>query len=406
MKRFLCSLSLAWPLLMGCTERLMPANLGVQQQAAQTARLRLVCVLQSPLADVENVLLKKLSLVRFELRAEGGSLKTEQISFDDTHKASAELNQTLQQVPSGALELKISLLDAAGQALQEPLVQKLRTVAETESVVRIALYGAQAQVLEVVNPSSLQQLNTLWQEDLRLRQELQTLGGQQSTLLLQARTLLKSQAPEDRIQLEQLRNELETLSRRTEPLQTRLKQIEAEMKALEAQTTARDMVQLVRLLQRSESLRREVGALLERRTELLGQSRVFLNQGQSAQENLNQAQTELQTVSETLASRQQALEDTVMQLEKLQVQVTAARAETLSKAEVQNRLDLLKSAIEQLQTHETELKQLIAALVEKTDLRNVTRREGYELELKTLQTRLAELLAQRETLQKRLDSAT
>ena len=386
-------------LLTACTERVLPAR--VTAQATQTARLRLVFALQSP--GVENVLLKPLSLLRVELRTEGGSLKTEQIMLDDARKASAELTQTLQQVPVGALELKISLLDAAGQSLQEPLLQKLRTVAEVESVVQIALYGSQAEVLAA---SPLQQLNSLWQEDLRLRKVLQDVAGQQNTLLLRARTLLKSQAPEDRIQLEQVRTDIDALNRQVTPAQERLKQIEVEMKALEAQSTARDMVQLIRLLQQAESLRREVDALLERRTQLLAQSRVSLARGVAAQESLNQAQTELQTVSETLVGRQQALEDTVKQLEKLQVQVTAARADTLSKTEVQNRLDLLKPAIEQLQTHETELKQQIAALVEKTDLRNVTRREGYELELKTLQARLAELRIQRDALQKRLDSAT
>ena len=401
--KYLISALILGSLLTACTERVLPARVAAQQQTAQTARLRLVFALQSPLQGVENVLLKPLSLLRLELRAEGGSLKTEQITLDDTRKASAELTQTLQQVPTGALELKISLLDAAGQSLQEPLLQKLRTVAELETVVQIALYGSQAEVLAA---SPLQQLNSLWQEDLRLRKGLQDVASQQNTLLLRARTFLKSQAPEDRIQLEQVRTEIDALNRQVIPAQERLKQVEAEMKALEAQSTARDMVQLILLLQQAESLRREVDALLERRTQLLAQSRVSLARGAAAQESLIQAQTELQTVSETLGSRQQALEDTVKQLEKLQVQVTAARAETLSKAEVQNRLDLLKSAIEQLQTHETELKQLIAGLVEKTDLRNVTRREGYELELKTLQARLTELLAQREELQKRLDSAT
>jgi len=384
----------------------LPGAIGTNQQSAQTASLKIVFLFQDPQSTSETpgAFLSTLHTLRFEIRQNNSSLKSDELSLSDSDKQAAELSRKLEKIPVGQIELKLSFLDKEGKELQPTLVQTLKTLSNAESSLKIALYGTAPQVLETVDPSPVVALSSLWKEQLSLQTELQGLYQQQSTLLLQARTLLKSQAPEDRIQLEQVRNELNTLTQQIEPKETRISAIESELKGLEAQSTAKDMVQLLLLLQQATTLRKDIDILLQRRATLFSQSKVYLGQGNSAQELLSQAQTELQTVNDSLNVKQRELETVVANLEKLQVQVVASSASSLSKEQLQSELELLAPAIQQLETHEQELKQQIAGLIEKTDLRNTQRREGYEAELKELQARLADLRSQRDALQKRLDA--
>ncbi|PIQ24197.1 hypothetical protein COW36_10270 [bacterium (Candidatus Blackallbacteria) CG17_big_fil_post_rev_8_21_14_2_50_48_46] len=407
MKRILVALSLCLVAgLPACTERQLPGAIGTNQQSAQTASLKIVFLFQDPQSTSETpgAFLSTLHTLRFEIRQNNSSLKSDELSLSDSDKQAAELSRKLEKIPVGQIELKLSFLDKEGKELQPTLVQTLKTLSNAESSLKIALYGTAPQVLETVDPSPVVALSSLWKEQLSLQTELQGLYQQQSTLLLQARTLLKSQAPEDRIQLEQVRNELNTLTQQIEPKETRISAIESELKGLEAQSTAKDMVQLLLLLQQATTLRKDIDILLQRRATLFSQSKVYLGQGNSAQELLSQAQTELQTVNDSLNVKQRELETVVANLEKLQVQVVASSASSLSKEQLQSELELLAPAIQQLETHEQELKQQIAGLIEKTDLRNTQRREGYEAELKELQARLADLRSQRDALQKRLDA--
>lgn len=407
MKRLLLVLSVQlFAALTACTERLLPTNVGQSQQAEQTATLQLTFLLQAPSAtpDTPEPLLQKLQSLLIELRQGSKLIKSERLSLDASNKQAAEINRTWQQMPVGALELRIHLRDGQDQDVQAPLVQNLKTLSQSETRLQIALYGAAARFLS--NDSPVQQLKQLWQEELSLQREVQLLSQQQASLLTQARLLLKSSAPEDRIQLEQLRTELNTLAQQLEPKQSRIQAIETALQELEAQSMAKDMVQLLRLLQQATSLRQEVENLLQRRGQLFNQSKVLLSQGMSAQEQLSQTQSELQTVNESLHAKQAELEAVVAELEKLQVQVVTASAASLTPSQIQAQLEELKPALEQLANREIELKQLIASLVEKTDLRNVQRRESYEAELRILQNRLSELRAQQAALQQRLETAT
>ncbi|MBT9544356.1 MAG: hypothetical protein IV090_03125 [Candidatus Sericytochromatia bacterium] len=392
--------------LSSCTERLLPGSVGTNQQSAQTASLKLTLLFQDPQqpTNAPGEFLNKLKTLKLEIRENNSNLKSDEISLDDSAKAAAELSRTTQKIPVGQVEVKISFLDKDGKELQS-LSQSLKTVANGESTLKLAVYGSSAQVLGSTSPSQVLTLSSRWQEQLSLQKDLQGLYQQNSTLLVQARTLLRSQAPEDRIQLEQVRSELNSLAQQIEPKEARLTAIESELKSLESQSTATDMVKLLLLLQQAETQRKDVDVLLQRRSMVFSQSKVLLSQGgAAAQEQLSQSQSELQTINDSLNTKQAELEKTIAELEKLQVQVVAANTTELNAEQLKAQLALLTPSIEQLSTHETELKQQIAGLIEKTDALSVRRREGFEAELQGLQRRLADLKAQRDALQKRLDA--
>jgi hypothetical protein len=401
------SLSLTTP-LSSCVERVLPTSVGTNQQSAQTASLKLQMVFQDP-ANPDKAasdLLKNLQKIKIEISENKSNLKSDEITLDDSSKAAADLTRTIEKVSVGALEIKLSFLDKDGKELQTSLTQNLKTIANAESSLKIALYGNSVEILAAVAPSPVKVLSTLWQEQLSLQNELQSLYQKQNTLLVQARTLLRSTAPEDRIQLEQLRSELNTISLQIDPKESRIKAIETELKGLESQSTAQDMVKLLLLLQQAENQRKDLDILLQRRSLVFSQSKTLLGQsGNTAQEQLSQSQAELQSINSDLSAKQGELEKTIAELEKLQVQVVAANASELKPEDLKAQLEILTPSIAQLETHEQELKQQIAALIEKTDLRNVNRREGFEAELKQLQARLDELRSQRDALQKRLDAA-
>jgi hypothetical protein len=392
--------------LSSCTERLLPGAVGSNQQSAQTASLKLTLVFQDPQqpTNAPSEFLNKLKTLKLEIRENNSNLKSDEISLDDSAKAAAELSRTTQKIPVGQVEIKLSFLDKDGKELQS-LSQSLKTLANGESTLKLAVYGSSAQILGSTSPNPVQALSSRWQEQLSLQKDLQGLYQQNSRLLVQARTLLRSQAPEDRIQLEQVRSELNSLAQQIEPKETRLKAIEAELKSLESQSTATDMVKLLLLLQQAESQRKDVDQLLQRRSLVFSQSKVLLNQGgAAAQEQLSQSQSELQTINDSLNAKQAELEKTIAELEKLQVQVVASNSAELNAEQLKAQLALLTPSIEQLTSHETELKQQIAGLIEKTDALSVRRREGFEAELQGLQRRLVDLKAQRDALQKRLDA--
>lgn len=392
--------------LSSCTERLLPGSVGTNQQSAQTASLKLTLVFQDPQqpTNAPGEFLNKLKTLKLEIRENNSNLKSDEISLDDSAKAAAELSRTTQKIPVGQVEIKISFLDKDGKELQS-LSQSLKTLANGESTLKLAVYGSSAQILGSTSPNPVQALSSRWQEQLSLQKDLQGLYQQNSTLLVQARTLLRSQAPEDRIQLEQVRSELNSLAQQIEPKEARLKAIETELKSLESQSTATDMVKLLLLLQQAETQRKDVDVLLQRRSMVFSQSKVLLSQGgAAAQEQLSQSQSELQTINDSLNAKQAELEKTIAELEKLQVQVVASNSAELNAEQLKAQLALLTPSIEQLSTHEMELKQQIAGLIEKTDALSVRRREGFEAELQGLQRRLSDLKAQRDALQKRLDA--
>ncbi|MGE3725193.1 MAG: hypothetical protein AB7I41_06555 [Candidatus Sericytochromatia bacterium] len=413
MKRIALSLVLTLTLmppllstLSSCTDRLLPGSVGTNQQSAQSASLKLTLVFQDPQqpTNAPGEFLNKLKTLKLEIRENNSNLKSDEIVLDDPAKAAAELSRSIQKIPVGQVEIKISFLDKDGKELQS-LSQSLKTLANGESTLKLAVYGSSAQVLGSTSPNPVQALSSRWQEQLSLQKDLQSLYQQNSTLLVQARTLLRSQAPEDRIQLEQVRSEQNSLAQQIEPKEARLKAIESELKSLESQSTATDMVKLLLLLQQAESQRKDVDELLQRRSLVFSQSKVLLNQGgAAAQEQLSQSQSELQTINDSLNAKQAELEKTIAELEKLQVQVVAANTTELNAEQLKAQLAQLTPSIEQLSTHETELKQQIAGLIEKTDALSIRRREGFEAELQGLQRRLADLKAQRDALQKRLDA--
>lgn len=395
------------PSLSSCTERLLPASIGSNQQTAQSASLKLTLLLQDPQqpSNAPGNFLNSLQTLKLEIRENNSNLKSDEITLDNAAKAAAELSRTIQRIPVGQVEVKIRFLDKEGKELQS-LTQSLKTLANGESSLKLAVYGSSAQILGSSSPNPVQTLSSRWQEQLSLQKELQTLYAQNSTLLVQARSLLRSQATEDRIQLEQVRSEQNNLAQQIEPKEARLKAIESELKSLESQSTATDMVKLLLLLQQAEAQRKDVDELLQRRSLVFSQSKVLLNQGGvAAQEQLSQSQSELQTINDSLNAKQAELEKTIAELDKLQVQVVAANSAELTTEQLKAQLAALTPSIEQLTLHETELKQQIAGLIEKTDALSIRRREGFEAELQTLQRRLADLKTQRDALQRRLDAA-
>jgi len=414
MKRMALSLVLTLALmppllstLSSCTDRLLPGSVGTNQQSAQSASLKLTLVFQDPQqpTNAPGEFLNKLTTLKLEIRENNSNLKSDEIVLDDPAKAAAELSRSIQKIPVGQVEIKISFLDKDGKELQS-LNQSLKTLANGESTLKLAVYGSSAQILSSTSPNPVQTLSSRWQEQLSLQKDLQGLYQQNNTLLVQARTLLRSQAPEDRIQLEQVRSEQNSLAQQIEPKEARLKAIESELKSLESQSTATDMVKLLLLLQQAETQRKDVDELLQRRSLVFSQSKVLLNQGgAAAQEQLSQSQSELQTINDSLNAKQAELEKTIAELDKLQVQVVAANTTELNAEQLKAQLALLSPSIEQLTTHESELKQQIAGLIEKTDALSVRRREGFEAELQELQRRLTDLKTQRDALQKRLDAA-
>lgn len=397
--------------LSSCKNRLLPGSVGTNQQSAQTASLKITLVFQDPQqpTNAPGEFLTKLSNLKLEIRENNSNLKNDEIALDDPAKASAELSRTVQKISVGQIELKIRFLDKDGKELQS-LNQSLKTLANGESSLKLAVYGSSAQVLGSSSPSQaqtqVQTLSSRWQEQLTLQKELQGLYAQNNTLLVQARNLLRSQAPEDRIQLEQVRSEQNSLAQQIEPKEARLTAIEGELKSLESQSTATDMVKLLLLLQQAETQRKDLDVLLQRRSMVFSQSKVLLSQGgAAAQEQLSQSQSELQTINDSLNTKQAELEKTIAELEKLQVQVVAANTTELNAEQLKAQIALLTPSIEQLTTHEAELKQQIAGLIEKTDALSVRRREGFESELRGIQRRLADLKSQRDALQKRLNAA-
>lgn len=108
--------------------------------------------------------MNKLKTLKLEIRENNSNLKSDEISLDDSAKAAAELSRTTQKIPVGQVEIKISFLDKDGKELQS-LSQSLKTVANGESTLKLAVYGSSAQVLGSTSPSQVQTLSSRWQNN-------------------------------------------------------------------------------------------------------------------------------------------------------------------------------------------------------------------------------------------------
>ncbi len=361
------------------------SSVNAQGQTSASLELRFQIPEQQPayLAQVQEI----------EVRVFSRGQQTLSDRFDFAlASSSSEVRRSIENVPTGSIEVQIRLLDNQGEPLQS-LSSQFEFKSSSEAVL-VELN----QTAMIIPPVALTgSLSDLRQQRLQTLNEIQSLGKEESRLQIQVRGLVNAQTPEDKVIREQYQAELQTAQSRLRLAESTLASQNAALQRLEAQSTtggsvAIDTGQLLALRQQSDSLRSEIEALMNQRRQLNSELR---NADGSRQD---QIQGELQNLNLQIDAKITALSTISQQLLALESILSGQSVEQV----VPNNPAELVQLNQQIVTLEAEIatfKQQLEVLQSQTDFQSVQRRERFEADLAGKQADLVQARERKKQLE-------
>lgn len=363
-------------------------NVNAQGQSSANLELRFQIPTQQP------EYLSKIQEIEVRVFSRGQQTLTDRFDFA-LASSSAEVRRSIEKVPTGAIEIQIRLLD--NQAGEIKSFNSQFDFKSSSEAVLVELSDNARIIPPVALSGSLTELRT---QRLQTLSEIQRLSQQESRLQSQLRALIGAQTPEDKVIREQYQAELQTTQSKLRIAESALESQNTALQRLEAQNTGSEKAdinteQLLLLRQQSDSLRREIDALMVQRRQLSSELR------NTEANRQDQIQAELQSLNLQIDAKIDSLSEISKSLLALESILTGQSA---GQPEQSNPVELAQ-VTQQILTLESDiatLKQQIQLLLTKTDFQSTQRRERFEADLKGKESELTQARERKKQLESKI----